>query len=124
MTKAVPNSNLLSKLEMFERDCVTASIVWHELLYGVGRLAKGKKKSMLERYLADVVKPSFVQLPYDTKAALWHAAERVRLEHAGATPSFVDGQIAAIAATNDLTLITRNVQDFEEFKGLMVENWF
>jgi len=32
-------------------------------------------------------------------------------------PSFVDGQIAAIAVTNQLTLVTRNVKDF------LAEHW-
>jgi predicted nucleic acid-binding protein len=36
----------------------------------------------------------------------------------------VDGQIAAIAAVNDLVLVTRNVRDFSGFAGLDVESWF
>ncbi|MBI9084711.1 MAG: hypothetical protein JEZ11_14035 [Desulfobacterales bacterium] len=39
------------------------------------------------------------------------------------TPSFVDGQIAAIAFVNGLVVVTRNVSDFECFEGLQVENW-
>jgi tRNA(fMet)-specific endonuclease VapC len=35
-----------------------------------------------------------------------------------------DGQIAAIAATNDVTLVTRNAGDFDDFTNLRVENWF
>jgi tRNA(fMet)-specific endonuclease VapC len=42
----------------------------------------------------------------------------------GRTPSYVDGQIAAIAKTNDLTLVTRNTSDFVHFADLRVENWF
>jgi tRNA(fMet)-specific endonuclease VapC len=36
----------------------------------------------------------------------------------------MDGEIAAIAQTNKLTLITRNVHDFANYDGLVVENWF
>jgi tRNA(fMet)-specific endonuclease VapC len=32
--------------------------------------------------------------------------------------------IASIAATNGLTLVTRNVADFSAFQGLRLENWF
>ncbi len=62
-------------------------------------------------------------LPYDERAALWHAKERARLVSEGYMPSFVDGQIASIANVNDLILVTRNVSDFELFSGLEIENW-
>ncbi|MGK7882028.1 MAG: hypothetical protein AB4060_18295 [Crocosphaera sp.] len=42
----------------------------------------------------------------------------------GKTPAFVDGQIAAIAYTNQLILVTNNVSDFQDFQGLQIENWF
>jgi tRNA(fMet)-specific endonuclease VapC len=60
---------------------------------------------------------------YDEAAAEWHAVERARLGKAGHMPPFVDGQIAAIAAVNNLTLITQNARDFERFEGLRVEAW-
>ncbi len=37
---------------------------------------------------------------------------------------FADGQIAATAATNGLTLITRNLSDFEGYVGLRVQSWW
>lgn len=123
-SKAVPDEILVAKLKIHERDCAIATVVWHELLYGVSRLAEGKKKNALNQYLSKVVAPAFPLLPYDSKAAVWHADERVRLTKEGRPPSFVDAQIAAIAAINNLTLITRNVKDFKQFKGLRVENWF
>jgi len=42
----------------------------------------------------------------------------------GQTPPYVDGQIAAIAAVNQLVLVTRNITDFENFQDLQLENWF
>ena len=62
-------------------------------------------------------------LPYDDRAAEWHAKERVRLALKGLTPTFVDGQIAAISAVNGLILVTRNVNDFKQFLRLKVQNW-
>ena len=122
--KALPNQAVLDKLAEHERDCVTATLVWHELLFGLNKMPKSKKRRTLERYLLTIVEPVFSQLPYDSKAARWHASERARLERLGKPQSFVDGQIAAVAATNDLILVTRNVRDFANFKGLKVENWF
>ncbi len=45
------------------------------------------------------------------------------LVNEGRTPASVDGQIAAIAAVNGLTLTTQNVTDFTAFEGLDVEDW-
>jgi predicted nucleic acid-binding protein len=41
----------------------------------------------------------------------------------GRTPPFVDGQIAAIAVTRGLILVTNNVRDFQHFSGLVVVDW-
>jgi tRNA(fMet)-specific endonuclease VapC len=62
-------------------------------------------------------------LPYDERAAEWHAKERARLTALGQIASFVDGQIAAVARVNGLILVTRNTPDFEKFSGLKLENW-
>ena len=63
-------------------------------------------------------------LPYDSAAALWHGVQRARLEARGLRPAFADGQIAAIAATQGLVLVTRNISDFAAFDGLQLLNWF
>ena len=88
-----------------------------------GRLPESRRREAIERYLEDVVLASFPILDYDRATAEWHARERVRLEAAGKTPPFVDGQIAAIACVNDLVLVTANRADFRGFKGLRVESW-
>ena len=67
------------------------------------------------------------QLPlfdYNLKAAQYHAQQRARLSKVGKTPAFIDGQIASIALTNDLILVTNNVVDFQDFDSLIIENWF
>lgn len=51
------------------------------------------------------------------------AKERARLVPRGATPPFADGQIAAIASVNELTLVTFNDADFRQFEGLRVLSW-
>jgi tRNA(fMet)-specific endonuclease VapC len=42
----------------------------------------------------------------------------------GKTPSFPDGQIAAVAKVNDLILVTNNLSDYGDFLALQLENWF
>ena len=77
----------------------------------------------VERYIVEVVLPRIPILPYDASAADWHAAERVRLAAIGRTPPFVDGQIAAIAATSGLVLVTANLSDHQAFSGLQLTDW-
>lgn len=100
-----------------------ASIVWHELRYGCERMPTSARRSMIAEYLERAVAATMPVLDYDARAADWHAAERVRLERAGRTPPFRDSQIAAVAAINDLVLVTANTRDFSGFKGLRVETW-
>ena len=45
-------------------------------------------------------------LDYGWEAADWHARECARLSAAGRKPPLVDGQIAAIAHSNGLVLVT------------------
>jgi tRNA(fMet)-specific endonuclease VapC len=118
-----PNASIVKHLERHGVECAIGAPVWHELTYGCRRLPAGKRRTAIEAYLADVVLSSFPVLPYDETAAAWHAHERARLEHLGRIAPYVDGQIAAIAHANDLTLITLNTKDFAGFRGLRVEDW-
>jgi tRNA(fMet)-specific endonuclease VapC len=119
----VPMPAVVAQLERNASECAIAAPVWHELNYGCQLLPRGTRRAALEAYLRDVVHPLFPILAYDEAAAAWHGVERARLERAGKTPPYVDGQIAAIAHMAGLTLVTRNVKDFSRFKGLEVVNW-
>jgi tRNA(fMet)-specific endonuclease VapC len=118
-----PSSAVLRRLRRHEGKTAISSIVWHELRFGCLRLPDSRRRSVLERYLHDVVLACLPILDYDRAAAEWHAHERARLAAAGRTPPFIDGQIAAIARVNDLILVTSNEADFREFEGLRVESW-
>lgn len=118
-----PDPGIVARLERDGGVCAIAAVTWHELVYGVRRLPKGQRRQALHTYLDDVVRAAFPMLPYDEAAAAWHGQERARLEAKGRPVPFVDGQIAAIAVVNRLTLVTLNVADFKAFKDLSVENW-
>lgn len=117
-----PSLSVLRKLSSIADECAIAAPVWHELQFGCRRLPAGKRRDALQEYLEDVIS-TFVILPYDDRAAKLHAKERARLEDLGTTAPFVDGQIAAIAQSNDLILVTANERDFAPFTALSVENW-
>ena len=118
-----PNPDIVRGIEIHETECVIAAPVWHELTFGCQRLPRSKRRNALEAYLYEVVQASFPILPYDESAAAWHGLERARLQSLGRTVPYADGQIAAIAQVNALTLVTINIKDFIHFKGLKVEDW-
>ena len=118
-----PNPAVVRRVVEHEDEMATAAPVWHEMLWGVRRMPASRRREALERYLFDVVAATLPILPYDGPAADWHARERARLLALGRTPSFVDGQIASIAATNNLVLVTANGDDFRDFEGMRIEDW-
>jgi len=118
-----PNAQLVRHLERHAHECVIAAPVWHELNFGVRRLPAGRRRGALMTYLEDVVAASFPILAYEENAAAWHARERARLEKQGTPTPYVDGQIASIAQTNDLVLVTTNADDFFRFEDLEVQDW-
>ncbi len=123
LSKLKPDRRVEKRCSQYRQELATAAPVWHELQYGCQRLPQSRKRELLELFLEEVVSKKLSILPYDEQAARWHALERARLSLTGRTPSFADGQIAAIAVTNGLTLVTRNLNDFRFFSGLFLENW-
>jgi tRNA(fMet)-specific endonuclease VapC len=121
--KPDPNPAVMRRLRRHEEEVAIASVVWHELRYGAGRLPESRRKDAIEEFLRDVIQSTIPILDYTRPAAEWHARERVRLAAQGLTPPFADGQIAAVAATHGLTLITFNVAAFRRFNGVKVVTW-
>ena len=122
-TRPSPNLNIVRKLTEHQREIATAAVVFHELLYGCLRLVESQKRQFLLEYINQIPLKMPI-LSYDPEAAQWHAEERARLSKVGKTPAFADGQIASIAYSNNLVLVTNNVSDFHFFDGLRIENWF
>lgn len=122
--KSTPNPALMAMVEKNRDRLATAAPVWHELWFGSFRLPPSRKREKIQDYLISLAHSSLQILPYDTRAALYHAKERARLAKMGRTPAFVDGQIAAIASVKRLVLVSRNIKDMEHFSGITLENWF
>ena len=121
--KAEPDRKVMAMLERHQDEIATAAPVWHELLFGCLRLPVSRKRDMIETYLENVVLRNMDILPYDERSAEWHAQQRAKLSMQGKVPSFVDGQIAAIAWVHDMILVTRKTHDFKSFEDIRVLNW-
>jgi tRNA(fMet)-specific endonuclease VapC len=117
-----PNPRLMERLERNAETIAIAAPVWHELLFGLRRLPSSAKRARIEGYLYTSVIDLPI-LPYDDEAADWHADQRARLEAKGKVIPFADGQIAAIAYTHNLVVVTANLTHFEVFNGVQIEDW-
>lgn len=122
--RKMPNAHVVAQMQAVAGKIAIAATTWHELLFGLFKMPTSRKRSVIEHYLLEAVQREIPILSYDPDAAAWFAEERARLSQIGRAPSYPDGQIAAVAATNDLILVTRNVADFVNFNSLKVENWF
>lgn len=99
--------------------CLVAP-VYFELQVGSLKSNRAEQQAPL---LADAVK-RFEFLPFDMPCALEAAKVRAYLESQGTPIGPVDTMIAGIALSNNLTVVTSNVREFERIAGLRVENWY
>ena len=95
------------------------SIVWAELLVGAYLSQRGfeQEHGRLTRFL------SLAQFPFDQTAAEHYAQIRSHLQPRGLLIGERDLQIAAIARSRDLTLVTHNTNEFNRVPSLHIEDW-
>jgi tRNA(fMet)-specific endonuclease VapC len=62
-------------------------------------------------------------LPFDSACAEQFGKLRGVLNQQGLPANPIDLQIAAVALTHDLTLVTHNTKDFHAIPGLALEDW-
>lgn len=123
MTRPRPHSGVVGRYQTHHAQLALPTPVWHELQFGCLRLPAGQRRRVLLDFV-NVVVGALPKLPYDARAALLHAQMRAESEASGRVLPMLDAQIAAIAITQGLTLVTRNTADFEGLPGLRLANWF
>ncbi len=94
-------------------------VVQAELYYGAFRSARRDDNLALLLRLF----PTFVSLPFDSAAARAHGEIRATLANAGTPIGPYDLQIAAIALTRGLNVVTHNTAEFARVPGLTTEDW-
>lgn len=102
-----------------EREIAICSVVKAELYLGAMKsrtpeITMHKQKGFAER---------FISLPFDDSAAMVYADIRAKLELAGTPIGSNDMQIAAIAVTHNLILVTHNTREFSRVPDLQLEDW-
>ena len=120
--KLQPDPDVLAAMRQHESACAVAAPTLEELAVGLSRLVPRRRRDDLERWLTALAQQLPV-LPYDAQAAWWWGVERARLERLGRPVPRPDGSIAAVAATQGLTLVTRNLKDFQPMVGFERISW-
>jgi len=98
--RELPDPVVMAQLESEEHVLHTASVVIHELSYGIHRLPSGRKQQRLNSYLQGLLRSGLTVLPYEAKAALWHG------EHGANLPRH-DALEIELDVLNHLVLITQ-----------------
>lgn len=102
----------------------TSAITLAEIGYGLARLPDGRRKHRLAATGAEVFADfEDVIVPFDALAARRYAMIVVDREKSGHPITTADAQIAAICASRDATLATRNTADFNGTGISLINPW-
>jgi len=119
--KKNPSKKLLNKLSLLEKEKqFISTISIGEIVYGAS------KSSNPEFHLTNLKNLLFKNVnivSFDSKSAFFYGRIRADLEILGMPLNHVDIQIASIAISNDLILVTGNEKHFKRIKKLKIENW-
>ena len=124
--KARPNRSVVAWLAAVDEDRVFISVVTlAELRYGIERMTAGSRRNQLTQWLLEELPLRFegrVLSINQIIADIWGKIV-ARREATGRPIGAMDAFIAATAEVHDLTLITRNVSDFETSINAIINPW-
>ena len=124
--KPAPDAGVIAWLANADEDRTFLSVVTlAELRYGIDRLPDGKRRSLLDHWLTHDLPTRFESriLPVDPAVADAWGIVLARRAATGRPISAMDAFMAATAQVHKLTLVTRNVSDFEASVASIVNPW-
>ncbi len=111
-TRPEPRPAVIDWLRRNERSLAVDPIILGELRYGILLLPRSARRRRLERWFDDGVL-RLRCIPWEAATGLRWAELLARLRAKGRPMPVKDSLIAATALVNRLTVVTRNVSDFE-----------
>ena len=125
-TRPRPNTGLMTWLNDVDENSVFLSVITlTELRYGVERLAPGRRRNQLDRWLEQELPKRFDGRILPVDASIADACGRLiaRTESLGRPIEARDAFIAATAQFHRLTLVTRNASHFETTLKSILTPW-
>jgi predicted nucleic acid-binding protein len=126
MTRPYPQLSVSQWLDDADDDDLYFSVVsLGEILKGITILQQGRRRAELQQWLDGILRPWFVGrvLPVNEPIAERWGVLAGQCKLMGKPLNIADGFIAATALEHDLTLVTRNVTDFEGLGVAILNPW-
>ena len=103
----------------------TTAITQAEVLDGVEKLPRGKRRTELETAILRILTSGFSGriLPFDEDAAVFYPKIVAARDAIGRPISELDAMIAAICRSRSAMLATRNVSDFQHCGIAVINPW-
>ena len=124
LTRPAGNRQVLTRFRQHESVSAVAAATAYTLLRGVETLAEGPRRTQLAVFVHELLGSGPPVLPFDREAAIWLAREAPRRERQGRPWTAMEGEQAAIAAVNEMLLVTRTPGVYAGASGLRTEDWF
>ena len=123
LTKTSPDPGVVTFLSE-QDDLWLPSVVLHELEFGLLSLPEGRRRDDLQQVLSDFVTEFDDRiLPLDRIEAEWAARLRAEAHLSGRVLHLGDALIAGTARAHRLSVVTRNVKDFDGLDVNVANPW-
>jgi hypothetical protein len=117
MMRPNPNASVLAWLDQQDAaDLFVTAITIGEVFYGLEALPPGRRRQRLVAAFERLIREAFDTrlLIFDETAARHYGTVMATRRKMGKPLSALDGQIAATALANRMTVVTRNTKDFAD----------
>ena len=119
-----PDARVVDWLREHETELYLSTITIGELRRGIENLPAGKRRTALQSWLTSLCKKMEGRiLSFNTGAAHVWGQLTAAWDKKGTTVPSLDSQLAATAHRHNLTMVTRNVSDFQN-TGVKIFNPF
>ena len=121
-----PNPKVVEFVDALDSDDVYLSVITiGEITKGIEKLPRSKRKLELQTWLKEdlLIRFDGKIVSLDTDVLMEWGALTARLESSGRTMPAIDSLIAATVLAHQFTLVTRNVDDFEDTGIEIVNPW-